>query len=438
MEDKNIASRQEADQEEQMQAYSNAVRSGMYAKRSGLLGKYDNLRLYWEDEITRAFLRPHLQKVIENRQKQMRRIRILDLGCGSADGYELLAGIRHRDADLQCTEVDLLNPTVLGLYKGIDLNQDLLDQARSVYYDNPKMVFQKGDFSEGLPLTESEKPYDLYFTSYGTCSHFNEDENAVKLLADIARRTKDYSLIMCDWLGRYSYEWQNLWTNDLSENRNMEYLVNYIFDREEREHHQDKVESLYLRLMSRKEAEDIVEKASEMAGVTINPLVFFDRSVFTGRHMDTCQYNSHVQPLREAVNCLHENNMRTDFSTLYINYVPREEFQFLNDYFEHIQVCWNTLVHYVDLLLHTYNEKTRSFDFEPPPIPATYPVPLQEGMERMRMVVEGVGWLVAGLPRENIIEPQLGYTLRHLVTSLQKGLGCAHSLVGILEINKQR
>lgn len=437
MKDDKSASPHEADLEEQMQAYSNAVRSGMYAKRSGLLGKYDNIRLYWEDEITRAFLRPHLQKVIEKRQNEMRRIRILDLGCGSADGYELLAGIRHRDADLQCTEVDLINPTVLGLYKGIDLNQDLLDQARSVYYDNPKMVFEKGDFSEGLPLDESEKPYDLYFTSYGTCSHFNDDENAVKLLADIARRTRDYSLIMCDWLGRYSYEWQTLWTNDLSEVRNMEYLVNYIFDREEREHHTDKVESLWLRLMSRKEAEDIVARASEMSGVEIRPLVFFDRSVFTGRHMDTGEYNPYVQPLREAVNCLHENNMRTDFNTLYINYVLKQEFRFLNDYFEHIQVCWNTLVHYVDQLLHTYNEKNRSFDFDPPPIPASYPVPLQEGMERMRMVVEGVGWLVAGLPRENIIEPQLGYTLRHLVTSLQQGLGCAHSLVGILEVNKE-
>jgi len=57
-------------------------------------------------------------------------------------------------------------------------------------------------------------------------------------------------------------------------------------------------------------------------------------------------------------------------------------------------------------------------------------------MERMMRVVEGVGWLGIGLPRENIIEPQLGYALRHLVTGLQQGQGCAHGLVGIFEIDK--
>jgi hypothetical protein len=57
-------------------------------------------------------------------------------------------------------------------------------------------------------------------------------------------------------------------------------------------------------------------------------------------------------------------------------------------------------------------------------------------MERMRLVVEGVGWLGHGLPRENIIEPQLGYALRYLAIKLQRGLGCAHSLVAILEVNK--
>ena len=57
---------------------------------------------------------------------------------------------------------------------------------------------------------------------------------------------------------------------------------------------------------------------------------------------------------------------------------------------------------------------------------------LREMMERMRGVVEGVGWLGYGLPRENIIEPQLGYALRYLELKLQRGLGCGHSLVGSL------
>jgi len=421
--------------DEQMEAYSEAVQSGLYAKKTGLVGKYDNVRRYWEDEITRQFIRPHLHRLIERSKSQMRRIRILDLGCGSADGYELLAGIRQRDPDLQVDEVDLLTPDVLGLYKGLDLNEDLLEQARGIYGDNPKMVFEQADFTQGL-LNNREKPYDLYFTSYGTFSHHNDDATAIRLLAEIARRVGDYCIIVCDWLGRYSYEWQSLWTNDLAENQNMDYIVSYIYEKEERESRRDELQHLNLRLMSRQEVDHIIAEASERAGVEIKPLVFFDRSTFTGRHMDTQEYNPHAQPIRQAVNSLHEANLRTELSSLIVDYVPKPGFDFINDYFEHLQMCWNTLVQYVEELLPAYDERERRFATDIAPIPASYPPALREMMERMKQVVEGVGWLRVGLARANIIEPQLGYALRYLVSNIQRGQGCAHGLGAILEVDK--
>ena len=127
--------------EEQMQAYTEAVKSGLYAKKSGLVGKYDNVRRYWEDEVTRIQIRPHLDKLVGMTRERMRRLRVLDLGCGSADGYELLSGVRLRDPGLEQNEVDLLTPEILGAYKGTDLNEDLLDQARGIYGANPKMRF---------------------------------------------------------------------------------------------------------------------------------------------------------------------------------------------------------------------------------------------------------------------------------------------------------
>jgi len=421
---------------QQMGAYTEAVKSGLYAKKTGLVGKYDNVRLYWEDEITRIYLRPHLQRLIERSQALMRRVRILDLGCGSADGYELLTGVRQRDSDLKQTEVELLGPGLLGVYKGVDLNDELLDQARGIYGGNPKMVFQQADFTEGIPIADGEKPFDLYFTSYGTCSHLNDDETFVEVLADIARRVQHYCVIVCDWLGRYSYEWQTLWTDDLAENRNMDYVVSYIYDRQEREQRSDELQHLLLRLMCRQEAENLAAQASERAGVEIKPLRFFDRSVMTGRHLDTAEYNTHAQPMRYAVNSLHEVNQRTDLSSLKFNYVPRQGFDFLNDSFEHLQMCWNTLVSHVDQLLHDYDEGREDFANPPPPPPATYPKPLRDMMLRMQRVVAGVGWLGLGLPRENIIEPQLGYALRHLVMELQQGQGMGHGLVGIFAVDK--
>ncbi len=420
-----------------MSAYSEAVKSGLYAKKTGLVGKYDNVRRYWEDEISRHFMYPHLQKLVDRCQSQMRRIRIMDLGCGSADGHELLTGVRDRDSNLQDVEVQLLTPNVMGAYKGVDLNKDLLDQARAIYGADPKTVFMEADFTKGLPLSDDEKPYDLYFSSFGTSSHHTDDRTMTRLLADIAKHTKDYSLVICDWLGRYSYEWQTLWTNDLKKHRSMDYVVSYIYDAEEREQRRAELQHLDLRLMCRQEIASIVEQASAKAGVEIRPLEFFDRSVFVGRHMDTGEYNPHAQPIRDAVNSLHEPNVRTDLTSLIVNYVPAPGFDFINDYYERLQVCWNTLVRFVSGLLVIHDDENSHYHADVPAIPATYPEPLREAMDRMRRVVAGIGWLTTGLPRENIIEPQLGYALRHLERNLQDGRGCAHGLVGVFEINKK-
>jgi hypothetical protein len=216
----------------------------------------------------------------------------------------------------------------------------------------------------------------------------------------------------------------------------MDYVVSYIYEKEEREQRRDQLDHLLLRLVCRQEAEAMVAEASRRAGIEIKALEYFDRSVFTGRHMDTAEYNPHAQPIRQAVNSLHESNQRTDPSSLLIDYSPKSGFEFINDYLEHVQMCWNTLVLYVDELMQAYDVQTRGFCSEPPPIPASYPPPLREMMERMRLVVEGVGWLGLGLPRENIIEPQLGYALRYLEMKLQRGLGCSHGFMGVFEVNK--
>ncbi len=421
---------------EEMQAYTQAVRSGLYAKKIGLRRKYDNVRCYWEDRTTGQALHPYLKKLISRCTSRTRRLRVMDLGCGSADGFELLCGIAHPQPGLSVDEVDLLTPNVLGLYKGIDLNEDLLEHAREIYGKDPKMLFEQTDFTQGLPLAKDERPYDLYFTSYGTCSHHNKDETLVRLLADIAGRTEDYCVIVCDWLGRYSYEWQTLWTDELSKNRNMDYVVSYIYEKEEREKRRDQLQHLTLRLMSRQEAEAIVARASKRAGVEIKPLVYFDRSIFTGRHMDTAEYNPHAQPIRQAVNSLHESNLRTDLSSLLIDYVPKPGFGLLNDYFEHLQMCWNTLIQYAEYLLEAYDQKERRFPSDVSAVPGSYPPALRDMMDRMKLVVEGVGWLGIGMPRANIIEPQLGYALRYLVNNLQRGQGRAHGLLGIFEVNK--
>ena len=64
-----------------IRTYSDAVQRGDYDRYSGnIFGKHDNVRTYWEDQLTRFVLRPYLSKLVTDRQKQGKKLRILDSG----------------------------------------------------------------------------------------------------------------------------------------------------------------------------------------------------------------------------------------------------------------------------------------------------------------------------------------------------------------------
>jgi len=86
------------------EAYQQAYESGFYAKPTGLQGKYDNTRRYWEDAIIAMNLRPYITRMLNEKEK----LNILDIGCGGGDGYELLKSAIKRDPPLEQHEVSLL------------------------------------------------------------------------------------------------------------------------------------------------------------------------------------------------------------------------------------------------------------------------------------------------------------------------------------------
>ena len=98
-------------------------------------------------------------------------------------------------------------------------------------------------------------------------------------------------------------------------------------------------------------------------------------------------------------------------------------------------MSWNALVKYTYSLLSEYDSELEKFNVLPEMLPF-YPEPLKETMYNMRNLIEGVGWLKSGDVRANVIEPQLGFSLRHLEMKLCPGLGVGHGLVGIFEIVK--
>jgi SAM-dependent methyltransferase len=415
-------------------AYTQAFQTGKYDKTTGLLGKYDNVRRFWEDQVTAIFLRPALNDLVERKTKRLERIRILDLGCGSGDGYDLVMGVTTKDPGIYDYIVNAITEDMLQQYVGIDVNENLVKQALDYYGDNPKLRFAVENISEGMMpgFLEQESPFDFYFTSFGTLSHFT-NEQCVKIIADICRHAPEHALFMGDWLGRYSVEWQDLWHHPIDREYFMDYRISYIYPEEQRA--AADVAVFPLKLVCRQEVESIIEKASRQAGVAIEPIAYFDRSIFIGRHLDTGDYNQNCPKLRGPVNALFETYVRTDLENLLVDYVPRPGFDHLNNFFESFFMSCNALVTYTMQLLGDYNCDTGKLECAAEILPY-YPKPLQEAMETMRRVIEGVGWLNWGDVRANLIESVLGFALRKLEMELQPGTGMGHGLVGIFEIRK--
>lgn len=414
----------------EVKAYDQAAGTGKYDKASGLSGKYDNVRRFWEDQLTGIFLRPVLNELVEYKRRQLERLRILDLGCGSGDGYDLLMGVTSKDPGLYDYIHQAITPDMLQEYVGIDINDNLLAQARGCYGHLPKLRFEKADLTDGLPFGRAEEEaFDIYLTSYGTMSHFR-DEQAAKTIADIARHAPRRAVLVGDWLGRYSYEWQDLWHESQDREFFMDYRISYIYPPGQRQ--RADIPVFPLRLITKKEIMAIVERAAKESGVTIRPLCFFDRSILVGRHLETGDYNANCPDLRLPINSLFEGYVRTDLQRLLVDYVPRPGFDHLNNFFESFFMSCNTLVEHTIAMLASQADGgetgTRVESF--------YPGSLKEAINTMRLVVEAAGQLHYGDPRANMIEPHLGYSLRKLEMELQTGTGVGHGLIGIFSIEK--
>ena len=412
-------------QGEELVTYREAVLDGHYLKDTGgLVGKHDNVRRYWEDELTRLALREPLEALALEKKRALERLRILDLGCGSGEGYELLMGIRRCTSGMESTNSLLVTPALIALYLGVDISPAMVEQGREIYSGNSKIAFERADLREGLPRVIGPDSFDIYFSSYGSLSHLN-DRELEQILVEIARHAGAHALVVGDWLGKFSYEWQDEWDNQ-SPDGMRDYSMAYLCPNGEKS--LAEIEHFPMRYWSRAELLDLVERVAQRSGRKVVLQKTFDRSILVGRHMDTRIYNSEAPALRKAVNRLHESNYRTELHDLLFDYQPRCGFKEANRFFERMQMAWHLVISYcIDRL--TADE----MDPEHQALEA-FPEPVRGAVQTTAKVIDNVKWMRMGDPRANIIEPQLAYTLRGLETGLQRGAGYGHGLIGIIEI----
>lgn len=409
--------------------YENCVAQGFYGRNSGGLdGKYDNVRRYWEDQITRYTLHDFAAGLTQRKRVSRSQVRVLDLGAGSGEGYEVITSLK-KPGTLVSEEVDVLPRNLLGHYKGLDISPAMVEQGRQIYHGNRRVEFEVADLSQGLGPVADDPPYDVYFSSYGSLSHLRDDEIR-HLVEDIYDNADGSFIFVADLVGRYSYEWPGYWNTPADETNMRQYSMSYLYPREMLG--KIEVERFPLRYWHAEEFAKFFESAMFRKGGRILRKSFVDRSILVGRHMNTGEYNPNATPLRRHVNSLHEFNRRTDLRALLFTYHPHPEFPDLDAFFSRFAAAWNAVIHAAIEALKRWKDK-KFLASDPDP---ALPKGVREAVRTIRRVVMHIEWFRMGDPRANILEPQLGYILRNVEMDLQEGRGAGHGLLATYEVRK--
>lgn len=395
--------------------YTEAVHLGAYDRPpDGLNGKYDNVRRFWEDAVTSHALGQFLAPLLDQKRAELSRLKVLDLGCGSGAGYEFVSAA--------------VGPSLVGYYKGVDINEAMVEKARELYADDTKCSFVLGDLNDGLPIECDEPICDLIFSSYASLSHLC-DESLEQLLQQIFHHMGEHIVFVADLLGRYSYEWPCYWDTAGESEAMHTYSMSYIYPPDLREH--AAIERFPSRFWGGEEFDRFVQKIADRCRVTVTRRELRDRSIMVGRHMDTQEFNSFAPPLRSMVNSLFEPLRRTDINQLLFDYHHCGVNTAINDFFDRYQMAWNVVVATVmDELMMLFDETSAI-------LPAfAYMEPVQHIIKQLRGSIRIANeWHWEDIIAD-WIEPQLARALCRLEQEMQQGLGVGHGLLAYYEFRK--
>ncbi|MEM7727579.1 MAG: class I SAM-dependent methyltransferase [Cyanobacteria bacterium P01_A01_bin.45] len=419
-------------QESILNNYAKAVEVGAYEGYSlGRFGKQDYVRGYWEDRYTRRVLSSFMQRLVEHKKNLNQGIRVMDLGCGAGEGLSilttLLAGLPTLDAPIK----KILDHSDINFYKGVDISPAMIAKARALHKNHSQAEFVVADLNEGLPINSGDIPYDIYFSSYGSLSHL--DNNAFKnLLQNICQHTSSSTIFVADLLGRYSYEWPCYWEDSNNTSTGMQnYSMSYIYPPDIRPLRD--IEIFPIRYWGAQELDKIVNEITQSFGIQVEKHILCDRSILVGRHMDTQEYNSQAPSLRAVINSLYESNTRTDLNALIFKYEPHPSFPSLNSFFQNLQNSWNTIVCETIEALNQW----KSIQLMEASTPISHQPYIQQCIRTIHHLIISAQNLHFDDPVANLIEPQLAYLLRDLEWNFQQGYGASHSLLAIYQFRKK-
>lgn len=405
--------------------YEVAVKRGFYGvSESGLFGKKDNVRKFWEDVFIKMSIRPAIEQVLEHKDK----IRIIDLGCGSGEGVELLTHIPPSTPVKTVNKEFVITEGDIEIYQGVDISPAMVKQGKKNYANLPQVKFVEADLSKGFPFLQDD-PYDIYFSSYGSLSHLDFAE-LEQLTQQIFTHINSRGYMVFDLQGRYSPEWPKYW----SENCRSPLPYNMAYLLPVQEQIPEKIEWFNVTYWNGSELSQLIESTAKATGKKTKIITMRDRSIFVGRHMDTSLFKKRRHPIRTEVNRLFDHGYRGRISGLSFDIDYLEEVKDVNhqawtrilDYYNR----WQTVINTLHALMNANNAEVKRIIESSPEILA----------DELKMLA----WLYRNADRFPVVDfwasvmgPQVACILRNLELSLPQGLGCGHSLFCIVEIENK-
>lgn len=399
--------------------YETAVSMGFYGnEEASLFGKKDNVRKFWEDMVLKTFCRPFIENFLNEHSK----VTILDLGCGSGDGFELLTHIPPQNPKESVNKSFVLLPIKIKEYYGLDISPAMITQGRANYRGKNNVKFEYANLEEGLPpAVLNHAPFNIYFSSYGALSHLAPD-NLETLFRQIFSHAEAGSVFIFDVHGKYSPEWPVHWKE---KKELLPYTMAYLYNIEKRK--KESIEWFNLCYWTPEDLKTRIERAALASDKKVEIQYMHDRSIFVGRHMDTGLLSPQVKQFRYQVNRLIDHGYRGEPGHLEINleylegFVPEG-----TDFFEKLvsyKNSWNRVIYFLEALLNHQDKRISAFIES-------------EEIELMEDEFKFLAWLFRNSDRfpvadfwASVIGPQVAMILRNLEMSVTEAKGIGHGLV---------